>query len=137
MVFNVHSLEKPLRSSHIHTCLKIELAETLERQQSELQYCYFCYDWFVEEEWDQHCKTHIKSISSRRCASITYCNTLFRPVFCPFCLSDKRLPASVRWRSWTKEAKMWNHLESHLEASLWPSACPHPLCSPWTVCCPA
>ena len=69
------------------------------------------------------------SINSKRCASITYCHTLVRPAFCPFCIGDNRLSASSRWSSWTREAKLWSHLQSHLEASRWPLACPHPLCS--------
>ena len=44
-------------------------------------------------------------------------------------MGDSRLPASSRWTSWTREAKLWSHLESHLEASHWPLECPHPLCS--------
>jgi len=66
---------------------------------------------------------------SKRCSSITYCSTLLRPSFCPFCLGDHQLPAASRWRRWTREAKLWSHLESHLAVSCWPSTCPHPLCS--------
>lgn len=44
-------------------------------------------------------------------------------------MGDNRLSASLRWCSWTREAKLWSHLESHLEASGWPLKCPHPLCS--------
>ena len=87
------------------------------------------FDWFVEEEWDQHCLNHLQSITSKRCGSITHYHTLFRPAFCPFCISDNKLPASSRWTSWTREAKLWSHLESHLESSRWPLECPHPLCS--------
>lgn len=96
---------------------------------SELQYCFACFDWYVEEEWDQHCRMHIESITTNRCASITYCNTLVRPAFCPFCLGDKQLPVSTRWSSWTREAKLWHHLGEHLVTASWPRKCPHPLCS--------
>lgn len=122
-------MRKPQRSTHIHNCRRQQLACTLERLQSELKYCFACFDWFVEEEWVQHCQTHLESISSKRCGSITHCHTLFHPAFCPFCMGDNRLPASSRWCSWTREAKLWSHLESHLEASRWPLKCPHPLCS--------
>lgn len=102
---------------------------TVERSSAEVKYCFTCFHWFVEEEWDRHCQTHLESIISKRCASITYCNTLFRPAFCPFCLGDNRIPARSRWISWTREAKLWQHLKAHLEMSRWPSGCPHPLCS--------
>lgn len=80
-----NSLPKVQRSTYIHHCRQIELAKTLERMPSELQYCFICFDWYVEEEWDQHCQTHLESVTSKRCASITDCNTLVRPAFCPFC----------------------------------------------------
>ncbi len=98
----------------------------LERSLSELKYCFACFDWFVEEEWDRHCLTHLRSIASKRCASITHCNTLFRPAFCPFCLGDVCLLASSRWTSWTREAKLWEHLKTHLVTVCWPRQCPHP-----------
>ena len=126
---NGYSLLRPHRSTHIHHCRQRELAKTLERLESELKYCFTCFDWFVEEEWNQHCRTHLGSLTSKRCASITYCNTLFRPAFCPFCMGDDQLPASSRWTSWTREAKLWSHLGTHLGASRWPLKCPHPLCS--------
>ena len=122
-------MRKPQRSTHIHNCRRKQLACTLERLQSELGYCFACFDWFVEEEWGQHCQTHLQSITSKRCGSITHCHTLFRPAFCPYCMGDNRLPASSRWTSWTREAKLWSHLELHLESSRWPLECPHPLCS--------
>lgn len=114
---------------HVHTCRRQEIAHKLERMQSELIYCYDCFDWFVEEEWDEHCLTHLKSLSSKRCASITYCSVLLRPSFCPFCMGDERLRPSSQWQSWTKEAKLWSHLTAHVMACCWPLKCPHPLCS--------
>ena len=126
---NGYSLRRPHRSTHIHNCRQKELAKTLERSGSELKYCFTCFDWFVEEEWAQHCQTHLESLSSKRCASIIYCSTLFQPALCPFCLGDDKLPASSRWTSWTREAELWSHLGTHLGASCWPLDCPHPLCS--------
>lgn len=124
-----HSLRRPHRSTHIHHCRRRELARTLERLESELKYCFTCFDWFVEEEWDEHYRMHLEPLASKRCASITYCNTLFRPAFCPFCVGDDKLPASSRWSSWTREAKLWSHLRTHLGVSHWPLNCPHPSCS--------
>lgn len=117
------------RSVHIHGCCGQEMARILERVQSELRYCYDCFHWFVEEEWEEHCLTHLKSITSRLCGSIQYCNILLRPYFCPFCIGNDVLPAASRWKSWTREEKLRKHLEAHLEISRWPLQCPHPLCS--------
>ena len=123
------SLRKPQRNTHIHNCSHKELASTLGRPQPELKYCFVCFCWFVEEEWNKHCQTHLNSITSKRCASITYCHTLVRPAFCPFCIGDNQLSPSSRYTSWTREAKLRSHLQSHLEASRWPLVCPHPLCN--------
>lgn len=125
----ITSLRKPQRSIHIHNCRHEELAASLERLRSKLRYCFTCFAWFVEEEWDNHCQTHLKSVTSKRCASITYCHTLIRPAFCPFCMGDNVLDASSRLNSWTREAKLKSHLQSHLDVSRWPLKCPHPLCS--------
>lgn len=72
---------------------------------------------------------HVTSLTSKRCATITYCHTLVRPAFCPFCLGDRGEPACRRWESWTRETKLWAHLRTHLDVSRWPLRCPHPLCS--------
>ena len=44
-------------------------------------------------------------------------------------MGDNRLTPSSRGASWTRETKLWRHLQSHLEASRWRLKCPHPLCS--------
>ena len=126
---NNDSLLRVQQSTHIDYCRQRELAKTLERMLSELRYCFTYFDCYVEEEWDRHCRMHLESIASKRCASITYCNTLVRPAFCRFCLRGKQLPASSRWSSWTREAKLWSHLGEHLATACWPRTCPHPLCS--------
>jgi hypothetical protein len=124
------SLSKPRRSTHIHDCRHKELARLLERLPSELRYCFTCFIWFTEEKWDEHCQSHLSSIISKRCATITYCNTLFRPAFCPFCLGDETLLVSKRWTSFAKDANHRSHLEQyHLGTCHWPSNCPHPLCN--------
>ena len=126
---NVHSMPKRQQSMHVYTCRRQEIAHKLERMPSELIYCYDCFDWFVEEEWDAHCFEHLKSLSSKRCASITYCSVLLRPSFCPFYMGDNRLRPSSRWQSWTKETKLWNHVTAHIMVYRWPLDCPRPLCN--------
>ena len=122
------NLARPQRSIHIHECQRREHASTLERPQSELHYCFQCFNWFDAEIWDDHCQLHLSSIASKRCGSIVYCNTVISPAYCPFCLSDAKLPASLRWQSRTRDHKLWTHLKVHIEGSHWPSSCPHPLC---------
>ena len=128
-MIDICSLPKRQQSMHIHICRRKELAHKLERTPSKLKYCYECFDWFVEEDWGEHCRMHLQSLSSKRCSSITYCNVLLRPSFCPFCLGDDRLQPSFQWQSFTKDAKLWSHLGAHIVACRWPLKCPHPLCS--------
>ena len=124
-----HSLPKVRRSIHVHTCRRQELVCQLERMPSELLYCYDCYKWVVEEEWDDHCLGYLGSLSSKRCATITYCGVLLRPSFCPFCMGDERLRPSSQWQSWTRDVNLWTHLTDHVVGCRWPLKCPHPLCS--------
>ena len=117
------SLAKTQRSTHINACLRNKLARDLDRGPAELEYCFLCFSWFVEEEWAEHCQNHLKSIVSKRCASITYCHTLFRPAQCFFCFGENK------WSSWTRDNKLYGHLEKHIRETSWPSECPHPLCA--------
>lgn len=62
------------------------------------------------------------------CGTITYCHTLVRPGYCPFCISETASPASKRLESWTRDHKLWSHVNEHLEECRWPRMCPHLLC---------
>ena len=124
----IERLGKRQRSTHIHECCRRDLARTLQRRPCELRYCYTCFNWFVEEEWEEHCQMHVASLTSKRCATIIYCHTLIRPAFCPFCLGNRKEAASRRCQSWTREAKLWTHLQTHFGKTHWPLRCPHPLC---------
>jgi hypothetical protein len=95
---------------------------------ADIDYCYFCFSWITEEKWNEHCQSHIDSLSSKRCGSITYCSTLLRPALCPFCIGNKKLDASIRLETWTRENQLRKHIGTHLKGSRWPLKCPFPLC---------
>jgi hypothetical protein len=118
-----------LEHQHVQVCVRKELASKLEQLQSDIHYCYQCFEWVVGEHWNGHCQEHLSAITSKRCGSITYCHTLVRPGYYLFHLGDERLPASERWESWTRDRKLWVHLDEHInKVKHWPSPCPHPLC---------
>jgi hypothetical protein len=50
------------------------------------------------------------------------------PCVLPFCLGDRDLPAAERWVSWTREYKLWVHVNDHTDKCVWPRLCPYPLC---------
>jgi hypothetical protein len=110
-------------------CVRRELASKLEQLLSDIHYCHQCFEWVVGEHWNGHCQEHLSAIASKRCGSITYCHTLVRPGYCPFHLGNQRLLASERCESWSRDRKLWEHLDEHIsEVQDWPSPCPHPLC---------
>lgn len=69
-------------------------------------------------------------MTTKRCGTITSCHTLVRPGYCPFCMGDldPAVPAFRRLESWTRDHKLWNHVQEHLGQCGWPCACPRPLC---------
>ena len=106
------------------------MASKLERLQTEIHYCHHCFAWIIDEIWENHCQSHIQTIDSKYCGTTTFCHTLVRPGYCPFCLGNQALPASQRLESWTRDHKLWVHVnEKHLSGCQWPSSCPHPLCN--------
>ena len=125
---NSYSLRKDRRSTHVHTCHHKERAFRLERLPAEVKYCYLCFGWIVEEDWNEHCQFHLQRLTSMRCGSFTNCSTLIRPAFYPFCVGNNRLDASRRLSSWIRDRQLRDHLEAHLRETSWPGRCPFPLC---------
>lgn len=108
-----NSLPKPRRNQHIQSCVSWETAHRLGHLQSEVHYCYHCFDWVIGDQWNSHCQSHLNRL---------------RPGYCPFCMSDPDLPASKQVESWTRDHKLWSHIIEHVTECRWPCACPHPLC---------
>jgi hypothetical protein len=105
------------------------MATRLVRLLSDIHYCYQCFDWVVGEKWEPHCQAHLDASTSKRCGTATYCHTLVHPGSCPFCVGDISLPASERLKPWSRDHKLWIHVnEEHLVDCQWPLECPHPLC---------
>ena len=122
-------LPKAHRNQHIQACVRREIASKREHLQSDVHYCHQCFDWIVGlDEWESHCQTHIQTLNSKRCGTITYCHTLVRPGYCPYCLGDVAQSAGRRLKSWCRDHALWKHIDAHLEGQRWPLVCPHPLC---------
>jgi hypothetical protein len=96
--------------------------------QTDIHYCYHCFDWVISGEWDNHCQSHLSTMTSKRRGTITYCYTLVRPAYCPDCLGEESLPASQRMESWCRDHALWTHMHHHLEKYEWPRTCPDPMC---------
>ncbi|KAH2363659.1 hypothetical protein KXV98_003685 [Aspergillus fumigatus] len=91
-------------------CQRKERCKMLGCEDAQLKYCYECFAFYSAKEWEDHCCMHIENGMSRRCEIITYCYTLVRPGYCPFCLGTESLSPSDRMRSWKRS----NELRSHV-----------------------
>lgn len=116
------------RNQHIQSCVRWEMAHGFCQLQSDVYYCYLCFDWIIGDQWASHCQSHLDGCMTKRCGSITSCYTLVRPAYCPFCMGEPNLPAPKRLESWTRDRKLWDHIQQHLAECQWPRMCPHPLC---------
>lgn len=95
---------------------------------TDVLYCHLCFKWIVGSgEWKVHCQTHLNNLVSKRCGTITYCHTLVRPAYCPFCLGHAKL-VTLRLKSWCRDHALWQRVDEHLQGRKWPVSCPHPLC---------
>jgi hypothetical protein len=96
---------------------------------SDVHYCHLCFKWVCGcSEWVLHCQDHIEALIPKKCGTITYCYTLVRPGYCPFCLGNGALPATARFTSWIRDHKLWQHVSNHVQRCSWPTSCPHPSC---------
>ena len=96
--------------------------------QTDIHYCNHCFDWVVGGEWDNHCRSHLSTMTSKRRGTITYCHTLVRPAYCLDCLGKEGLPAFQRMESWIRDRALWIHMHHHLEKYEWPRPCLDPVC---------
>lgn len=119
----VYSLPKNQRNQHIQACLRRDVTSTHDQLSSNVHYCHWCFNWVVGfTEWQEHCRRHTRDLGSKRCGRLTYCHTLVRPGYCPFCLGNGDV------RSWCRDTALWEHVDGHLKDKRWPQRCPHPLC---------
>jgi hypothetical protein len=121
----VTSHKKPSRASHIHRCTKIKEARQRDQKWTDLEYCYDCVRWYVRgPEREEHCRQHL-SVLPKSCGAMWHCNTLIKPVYCPFHLSATDLAVSERLRSWRGDADALRHIkDEHLRTANYPLACP-------------
>ncbi|KAF7136973.1 hypothetical protein CNMCM5793_006677 [Aspergillus hiratsukae] len=103
-------LIRPKRSNHVQDCQCRKHCKMLGYEETQLKYCYECFAFYTAKEWEEHCNRHLEHGMSRRCEIITYCYTLVRPGYCPFCLRTESLSPSDGMRSWKRS----NELRSHV-----------------------
>ncbi|PKY00556.1 hypothetical protein P168DRAFT_69675 [Aspergillus campestris IBT 28561] len=60
--------------------------------------------------WHDHCAKHIQAWNDRHCGVISYCHTVIRPSYYPWCLSNESLPANHRPKYWMCSADLRKHI---------------------------
>ncbi|KAJ5267504.1 hypothetical protein N7478_010312 [Penicillium angulare] len=117
----IQNLAKGKRSAHIHDCVRRETGLLLQVPESSLRYCYECMKWFLLQDWQVHCTTHLQSWEDQHCEVVKYRHTVIRPAYCPFCLGNRQKPAEERLQYWTRSGNLREHIESqHMQEISWP-----------------
>ncbi|KIW99701.1 uncharacterized protein Z518_11114 [Rhinocladiella mackenziei CBS 650.93] len=122
-------LPKNRRNHHIQTCVHHDMAKKLRQLPSHIHYCHLCFNWVVgEDEWESHCASHLSSLATKRCGTLSYGYTLVRPAYSPFRLGKKGLSAADRLQSWNRDFDLWKEVNKEIQRCRWPMMCPYPLC---------
>ena len=125
-----------ISTQHVHMfeCRKREAQQDL---QESAVYCYLCFTFFPQSQWNGHCQHHLDTLNMDCGLHLIRSNRhklLLRPGFCPFCLGDQALKASDRWRNWMTSGALAGHVRQHLEAGgMLNGPCPHPCCHNATI----
>lgn len=112
---------------HIYTCHK----RSHDSVSGFAELCFLCNEWvFGDVAWEDHCVRHLSQVHELPifCDPLTYGGVLATAGSCPFCLTDKELPASVRLKQFLDRRRWLDHIHKHIscldtEKSL---KCPHP-----------
>ena len=113
---------------HVHSCHHKERIFKFEWLSAKVKYCYLCFDWIVEKNWNKYCQSYLQYLTSMQCNSFIYCSTLIQSTFCSFCISNNKLDTLRKLNSWIRNHQLGNHLEAHLRETFWLKQCPFPLC---------
>ncbi|RSL83113.1 hypothetical protein CEP52_016802 [Fusarium oligoseptatum] len=113
---------------HIYDCHRTAAAEA----DGFAELCFLCNEWFCGiGAWETHCQHHLDHPDSLPtwCDPLAYGGVLARAGYCPFCLGDERMPASVRMYQFKKRWTWLDHIQTHireLENAARPLNCPRP-----------
>jgi hypothetical protein len=77
---------------------------------------------------EMHCASHLSSLTTKRCGTLSYGYTLVRTAYSLFRLGSTTKPAAYRLQSWSRDFDLWAHVNEELRGGRWQMRCPHPLC---------
>lgn len=111
---------------HIYDCHRTAAAKA----GGFAELCFLCNEWFCGiGAWETHCQHRLDHPDSLPtwCDPLAYGAVLARAGYCPFCLGDERMPASVRMYQFQKRWTWLDHIQTHireLENATRPLNCP-------------
>ncbi|KAI5920138.1 hypothetical protein F4810DRAFT_713837 [Camillea tinctor] len=115
------SCPKEKKPSHLH------VYQCKKRQFPFMEFCFFCNIWLDDRDaWEQDCSRHLKEDSLPQELNWQKVETTFLPGFCPFCLWDSSLTASMRLKPFCSVSEWEAHIRSHNQP--WQTACPDGRC---------
>lgn len=95
------------------------------------EFCFACSVWVTrEQDWAVHCQGHLDQPEEipTQCNPFKYGGYLASPGYCPWCLGDSSLSATVRAQQFPDRLKWQSHIDDHiakLDERKTP-ICPHP-----------
>jgi len=97
----------------------------------QVKYCWECFTFHNgrSSEFEEHCATHLPSMTSQHYEVMVYHHTTIRAGYCIECMWDDKSAAACRMRASDRSNVLRAHLEEHIEQKSWPSVCSDPLCN--------
>ncbi|KAB8208175.1 hypothetical protein BDV34DRAFT_233690 [Aspergillus parasiticus] len=125
----MEQLKKQLRNKHIHTCLLQEKSCIIGIPLRHLRYCWECFIFHDKRslEFEEHCASHILSITTQYYEVIVFRHTTIRAGYCIEYMWHES-SATYRMRAFENTLVLRSHLEEHISRKTWPSKYPDPLC---------
>jgi hypothetical protein len=112
---------------HVYTCYK----SSCEKVSGFAELCFLCHECvFGSEAWEANCEEHLHNLETFPifCDPLTHGGVLATAGYCLFCLTDTRLPASLRLKQFMNRGKWLAHIHKHIRRldPNKPVKCPHP-----------
>lgn len=112
---------------HIYTCYKRDYSTVY----GSAELCFGCNEWFFgSEAWEDHSQDHLNNLETFPIYfdPLIHGGVLATAGYCPFCVTDERLPASKRLYQFLNRSKWLEHIHKHVHDldDRKPLKCPHP-----------
>lgn len=101
------------RWGHISGCY----VECLKLKHGFAELCFQCDVWITDAlSWQEHCEAHLEKIETLpvQFNQIKYRHTPATSYMCPFCLFNRMLAATIRYKQWRNQLPWKTHIDAHI-----------------------